>query len=291
MNNQKEFSLHSVCLFAVFLLGNLIITMQNFSLLTAILLPLGCLGLFFAISLFAKKARRFNRYFRIFIYLIFVCFALFIAMSCAKDFVGFAKMQILPECHKCLLSLVFLVVLYFFIKQPHLSALKFALLSFFAVSFILILFFVLSFKDFQAENLIYTNPNAFSVVKNILPLSIPVVYLLSNKSSIGSIKVLSGGFLGAALLTIAFLNAVLIFGKNAISSIHYPYAEAISTVTVGSLFTRMDGFAYFIFFICSLLKSGVCVKCASALLEKSGFKALHFFDISALVLILIFTLL
>ena len=290
MNNKKAFSLHFVCLISVFLLGNLIITMHGFSIFTALALPIGCLLLFFPISFLTKKAKSANCFFRYFVCIIFISFSLFIAANCAKDFILFAKAQILPECHKWLLSLVFSVVLYAFIKLSNRAALKFALLSFFAISFILTLFFVLSLKGFQAENPMQIKADAVSVIKVILPLSVPIVYLISSGFPVRPAKVFSGAVLGAGLLTIAFLNAALIFGRNAIADMHFPYADAVSTVSVGSLFTRMDGFAYFIFFFCTCLKSGISIKCARTLFEKSEFRHINIFDFSAALFVFFFCL-
>ena len=55
-------------------------------------------------------------------------------------------------------------------------------------------------------------------------------------------------------------GAAIVFGSDFAGKLKYPYASAISTVTLGNLFTRMDGFAYLIFFASVIVKITVCIK-------------------------------
>ena len=51
----------------------------------------------------------------------------------------------------------------------------------------------------------------------------------------------------------------MLFGAQMSGEFDYPYAMAISTVTFGNLFSRLDGFSYFIYFVTALIKITVCV--------------------------------
>ena len=64
----------------------------------------------------------------------------------------------------------------------------------------------------------------------------------------------SGAVLGNLTLAFCILNSLLLFGNKFAGRLDYPYAFAISTVTFGNLFCRLDGFAYFIYFASCLIK-------------------------------------
>ena len=59
------------------------------------------------------------------------------------------------------------------------------------------------------------------------------------------------------LLGITILNSVLLFGIEFSGVLDYPYSSAGSTVTFGNLFTRMDGFLYFVYLASCIVKCAV----------------------------------
>ena len=69
-----------------------------------------------------------------------------------------------------------------------------------------------------------------------------------------------------ASYTVAFLivgvcatNTLGIFGSEFASTLNYPYSLAVSTASMGEIFSRLDGFFYAICFFTVLLKTGLCI--------------------------------
>lgn len=91
-----------------------------------------------------------------------------------------------------------------------------------------------------------------------------------------------GGAVGTGLLAAVVVTAVCLFGKAA-ADVAYPFAAAIGTLTVGDLFTRMDGFADFLFYVSSLMQAGLFLAAAATLFERLGLRDRR---ISAAVLVL-----
>ena len=69
----------------------------------------------------------------------------------------------------------------------------------------------------------------------------------------------SGVIIGACLLGMCILSPILLFGAQLSGQLDFPNSYAVSTVTVGRLFTRLDGFAYFVYFVSSVIKITVCI--------------------------------
>ena len=73
---------------------------------------------------------------------------------------------------------------------------------------------------------------------------------------------------GFFLLGIAILLSVMIFGAELSGRLDYPFFSAVSTVTIGKLFTRMDYLAYFIYFSSALIKITICLFVTFSSLKK-----------------------
>lgn len=177
-----------------------------------------------------------------------------------------------------LLPLVFAVLV--FAAASDLMLFKFSvLLGLFSVTAV-IFFAFFTAKDFNADNIIIKSlPSGNVILTQTIPyiksVTLPSLLLCfyakitkaSKKSAFG------GLFCGNLLLAVCILNSVLLFGSDFAGKLKYPYASAISTVTLGNLFTRMDGFAYLIFFASVIVKITVCVKIiAFCIIKERRFK-------------------
>ena len=107
---------------------------------------------------------------------------------------------------------------------------------------------------------------------NLVLPSIAVLFFCMTDSGVSALGALCGVSAGALFCAVAVLDSVLSFGLSLAAKLSYPYIDDISTVTAGSLFTRMDGFAYFTFFACYVLKCAVCIKTSARLLRRAGIK-------------------
>lgn len=81
-----------------------------------------------------------------------------------------------------------------------------------------------------------------------------------------------GLIIGFLMLSVCFFSATLTFSLSEASGMEHAYPMSISVVSVGELFTRMDGFAYFIFFLSALVKAAICGLSIKAILEKMNVK-------------------
>ena len=155
---------------------------------------------------------------------------------------------------------------------------KFSLLSAVLVSGVFAVLFFTSLKTFDAENLksaisltgFSFKQTAVYYFKMFLPTLPAAAFVCGNE------KAIKAGALGTAwavlLCAVVLLDCILSFSLPLAAKLDYPYIDDISTVTVGSLFTRMDGFAYIAFFVCYLVKCGVCVRLCGRLVQRAGIK-------------------
>lgn len=61
------------------------------------------------------------------------------------------------------------------------------------------------------------------------------------------------------VIGIGFITTLGVFGSELASTLRYPYLSAVSTAAMGEIFSRFDGFLYFISFFSVLIKTGLCV--------------------------------
>ncbi len=187
------------------------------------------------------------------------------------DFIKFISATLLKDSPKILIILPFLLTVIYFCNVKQNAFLKFSLIS--AVISVVAIFFFFGFTapDFRVKNIIINSlPNMENLMLQIMPylkkVTLPSVLLaVFAKTNNFSEKIAFCGVgLGNLLLAFCVLNSVLLFGNEFAGRLSYPYASAISTVTFGNLFTRMDGFAYFIYFASCLIKITISVSIIKA---------------------------
>jgi hypothetical protein len=148
---------------------------------------------------------------------------------------------------------------------------KFSFASFLIVSAVVPILFFLSLPNFDTTDvsglLKFRGISAGGVASSIggifAPAVIAVIYLSATgrhgqdrvKASEAALAVL----LAALLLLVCFLNVNLLLGEYFGSTRDYPYSEAVSTVTAGKLFARMEGLAYVMYYAVSAVKISVSV--------------------------------
>lgn len=102
-------------------------------------------------------------------------------------------------------------------------------------------------------------------VFGFLPVCLPLAVLCLDKP----LSAVAGGAIGSGLVILTAVNTVLIFGSQFASELSYPYAEAVSAVSVGELFSRMDAALYPICFFPGIIRVSVQLTAAIKLLEKA----------------------
>ncbi|MBQ7726232.1 MAG: hypothetical protein IJT66_03715, partial [Clostridia bacterium] len=135
--------------------------------------------------------------------------------------------------------------------------------------FIIVLFFVLSIKDFKIANVaIYAFPDLATITREskpfLLAIFCPALLLpfweiaLFGKAE--PIVCLKGFFAGILPIALCLTDCLLLFGAPLAARLSYPLFSAVGTVTVGPLFTRMDGVIYYLLFSSALMKTTLSLK-------------------------------
>ena len=260
--NPPDFAKHFIALSALFILGDAIITLpkknaDRFTFLGFLISFLISLGLCFIV--FAIKN----------IKLLIIPSALLSVYIIGDTFISFFKFisdNLLRYTVRFFIILPFVLIIIFLSHQKQTAVLKFSLICFVFCLVAICFFFFATAKDFTPKNIfIYSLPSFKGLFTQTMPyltkITLPTVVLSVYARLLGIKRkpVLYGLAIGNILLSICLLNSVLLFGSKFSGRLDFPYASAISTVTFGSLFTRMDGFAYFIYFASCIIKIGVCI--------------------------------
>lgn len=179
------------------------------------------------------------------------------------SFIKFISIDLLPDTPRFFILLPFVFVLVYLSFKKTSTLLKFSLICGLLSVAVIAFFFLATFKDFNFKNIfIYDLPNFDTVFSQSFfyfkSLVIPALLLgvFAKQERIKKVVLFSGLGLGLVCLAVTILNSVLLFGIKFSGELSYPYSSAGSTVTFGNLFTRLDGFLYFVY-------SATCItKCA-----------------------------
>ncbi|MBQ3547090.1 MAG: hypothetical protein IJA44_01265 [Clostridia bacterium] len=259
MNNSKPFAHHFIWLSTLFILGSSIINLpfknaDKLTFLGFLIAFLLSIALIFAVYKFD-----FLKYPIMFLAIYFVGEALIV-------FLQFISQTLLNNNQNFWVLLLFLATLIYFCFRKATEIFNFSLVCGVVCGLLLVFFFFSTLKDFNPENIyIYSFPKINNLFSQALPyiksvtLPTAVLTLYAKQTNTTKTVAFSGICVGNAFLLISIFNSVLLFGAQMAGEFDYPYAMAISTVTFGNLFSRLDGFSYFIYFVTALIKITVCI--------------------------------
>ena len=151
-----------------------------------------------------------------------------------------------------------------------------------AVTLMMLLFSITNIKLEYLKELPQADPlgivrQASGVFIQSFGFCVLLVFFGSSKVSVQKQQYL-GLLLGASVLGISFFNVLSVLGQ-ASKSLEYPYVAVSEMVSVGRIFTRLEGFSYALYFICALIKTAFLIK-ISFTVASSGHrylkKALYF---------------
>jgi hypothetical protein len=279
MHEKITYSKHTAAICAVYILGNAVIGLpaenaNEFTLIgffaSAILLLIAQILLSAFCAFFAGDVLRYSLSKKI-ISAVFLAatavFALFIAASTFCKFTYFVSKVVLPKNSDFFVVIIFGSTIIYFCSRRQENVLKFSLVSFVFIVGIIAYFFFASFPNFNFRNLlIFQLPSIKEIctqakpyIKNpfLASFILPVYCIFcfgERRTRDGFFGVLAG----EVLLGVCVATSVLLFGATLAGRLEFPYSSALSTVTVGRLFTRLDGFSYYVYFACSLVRITVC---------------------------------
>lgn len=289
MTAEPTYNKHLASLTAIFILGDAAIILPSsdsgdYPLLGFFAAAIAAVCLYFAVfpltSRFIGKPCKspVSRLFSALLLALAAAYALYNAGITLIRYADFVDRILLPETPKFLIAAVFILSAVYLATRRQEVILKLALMALLAAVAAVCIFFLLSAKDFKAENIaVYDLPSAGELIKSskpyLLNISLPALLipaysaLFTGKSRAGA--PFFGLITGLALGVVCLLESLLLFGAPLAVKLSFPLAAAVSTVTVGPLFSRMDGIVYCLFFVLALIKTAVCMKLAFFALIKA----------------------
>ncbi len=206
--------------------------------------------------------------------------AAFCIVDTTTDFCKFINDSLLADIPIFFIAIVFVAVAVYAVTKGYSALLKFALITAFFTAILLIIFFFATADKFKISNVFpirkFEINGVFGVIlvyfrKIILPILLLPVFKKNYLSENANKSTFWGVLLGFSALFLTVINSLLIFGNFFAERVLYPYAAAISTVTFGRLFTRLDGFAYIIYFSAAIIRTVTCVLVIKKAFQKEGF--------------------
>lgn len=261
---MKNYNLHVFSLTFLFVLGNIIITLPFLN--SNVIINITAYGICSVfLILIGVWLMRWGFRFKIvnIFFLMLVCLiSAYGAINSFWDFVFFLKNEQNPDTKIFILLITLIVVLLFLVSSKDTAFLKYCLLS--AVVGLLIIFIGIigGLKYYNFSNLRYLlKPSAFSIgcfLKNFTSIITISFFVLKNQKICSVKSTLLGTAFGFFVLFICTAGCILTLGKA--TNTNYPYLDAIGVISSGSLYTRLDGIIYLLFFITSMVKICLCAK-------------------------------
>lgn len=295
MKTKDSFSFHIFCLTAVFTVGNTIINIPYddanektllgfiFAILCSLLLLLIICPLIERIFDASESLKKGVAREVVIVFYALICVIILIDTGKAfKDLSDFASKEIIPNTPKLIISIALALTVFYTAIQRDGVILKLSVFAFFIVGVISLFFFILSAPRFKFQNIVLLQmPEAGEVYSQVKPYIVNVLLccvpaLIYQKILFGKIEnvfTVTGVLIGFTVIGICLMNSLLLFGVKAAVNTDFSYAASISTVTIGKLFTRMDGFSYFLFFASCLIKITIGIMTVKKLIEKMGLKS------------------
>ncbi len=207
--------------------------------------------------------------------IISVIFCLVVCAETSKHFLNYISTEVLIKNRKIYSVVAFLgIVIYALFRRPE-AIVKFSAPALVFIALSVLILFLVSGNNFNADFLssLFVPKTSKSVLRMfeylLLCFVSPTVFAVFSafyfkKPSLKTEIVGLGA--GAVILAVCFLSGVLTFSLAEASEIRHAYPKSVSVISVGELFTRMEGIACFVFFFSALVKTVICAFSVKALL-------------------------
>ena len=256
----KNYKPHIFALSALFTLGNTIITLSGLSVCVAILLP-GVLIITALVSTGLKNVAHKNPRAAFLINIMVGVAALYGAVTSILDYALFLKEQQSPQIAVWPMAIILTVVVVSFVACKKSAVYKYSLFVLFVVVAIIAFCFVSGIKNFDLDNIeVFFNTdlsNAKAYLRFLIPMFVLPFFISEEKcQKTVFLGVLSGFFI---LFAVTF-QTLLTLGEA--FDTPFAYLKTVSITSVGSLFTRLDGLVWFVFFVTAITRGIICTKIA-----------------------------
>ena len=193
--------------------------------------------------------------------------AIYTAATTASEFSSFAAHSMLSGVSELLIKAVFLLLCAYIASLGESAVHKLSVITFAVAATVSVVLFAFSARSFDMSETkgILGGVSVSGVICELgnifAPAVLALIYLSGDaeKTRLGSRGSLLSVISVSVLLFVCWLNVSLLFGESFAAALDYPYSEAVSTVTVGRLFARMEGWAYLMYYAASVLRATVCL--------------------------------
>lgn len=195
-------------------------------------------------------------------------YALYCAVRCCADYVGFSMKLIIPQGSRFFLIAIFLSCAVWIASLSERGLDSFSLLAFVGLTLCVILLFSAGFQHFRWE---YARADLFAwdtaILKSVptlwkeslLPLTVLSLYLALTVPKGGEPALALGTGIGCVLLFLCVMQGILTFGTAYAAELEHPYSYAVRILSVGQYFFRLEGFSYLVDYLSCLIRCAVCL--------------------------------
>ncbi len=280
----KEYSFHRITSASLFLFGDIALYIPlknakdgNFS---ALLLAMAVgTALYFLWYFLTDKiiTKLKTKYIKTALSVLIILTSLAICTISIRNLGEYMSAAVLIKNTKFEIYCVFTVVAVLISLSPDTALAKYSFVTFFICIISILILFLSSFDNFRkinSETLFVGKVSSIAVQALhylVRAFLFPLVFAVFSRLCFKDKRVkndFSGLVIGSVMIIICYLSSVLTFSLYGASKMDFAYPMSISVVTTGNLLTRMDGFAYFIFFFSNIVKVAVCTHTARILLKK-----------------------
>ena len=286
MVKKSKYLLHYISLIAIFIVGNTLIFFPRrsdikSSILGVIIAAVIAAAVYIVFAIFTKNPFEFSggKYI-IFIFLGLTSFL--VSLISSADYLNYITVFRMPYTNRLLISVVFIALGFWLSLQKSSVLLKLSLIAFIYVFLSVTALFSLSFSqlDFKAVMPIEFKP--LETIKSLLTIlsqsflsGLLLVFIIKAERITKGIKRWTLGLIfGLFILLVCMINILCIFGPDLSNNLELPYMNAMSVINMGKTFSRLEGFSYLNYFLCSLIKTAaplyVIRKMAEKFFNKKG---------------------
>lgn len=262
---KNNIDVKSISLMSLYILGCGIIN-YNFTLVSQPLIFLtvytSAFCLFFCLCGFVFKTLNKSKKPRFALWLFPCCVCLFSALGGIINYCKFIKKLILPQnsiISVIICTAVFFAVLFF---TSNSAFLKYCLLIFVITAVFVIVLFIGGIENFETADINFSAINqslcfnsVFTACVSALPIA---VFWFSCGGNFNKNSATLGVLIGFLTLFLCFAQSFLTLGNNFNSE--FIYIKSVSVISAGSIFTRLDGLAFFVISAAQTVNITVCLK-------------------------------
>ncbi len=227
--------------------------------------------------------------------IVFSAFCLLCAVACMRNFTSFIHGRLLPLGGPFLPSVIFTVLVFFLCLIPKKGVVKLSLLSLAVLIISEVVLFVFSLNQMDFDSIMPLSLNPLDVgyqgisyfAMSFAQCTVLLAFFMGEKN----FKTYRLGFFaGWVVLFVAMLHTLLIFGYSYTGTLRFPYATAMSTVSIGDKFIRLEGLSYPFYFFCALIKTAVSVRSAKDVLKSITGRYTKYLPIIFCTVLIIFSI-